>query len=217
MPTYTAKDRLDEAAVFLNDPNKTNYTYSVLMPFLKIALQEAEDIFIANGMPFVLKEVATPIQVAANVITLPLPSDFLLPIKIEERASGSTDNFIELTEKVWLPDETPTSELRYWTWDNGQVISFLGANTAREVSLFYYRSLTAINVPDDVVSINHIKQYLSGRSASLAAFVIGENTSRAQALDSLAGVALERAVNIATKRRQNKPVRRRPFGTARRS
>lgn len=217
MASYTAKDRLDEAALFMNDANRSHYKYSVMMPFLKIALQELEDIFIANGVSYVLRESPTPIVVAAGVTTLVVPSDFLLPIKMEERASGSAEQYAELIEKNWTPEEVPTDRLRYWTWDNGQVISFLGATTARDVNLYYYRALTATVVPDDVVAINHVKQYLSGRSASLAAFIIGENTTRAQALDDLAQVALGRALNIATKKNQGKPVRRKPFGTSRRA
>lgn len=216
MPSYTAKDRLDEAALFLNDPNRTQYTYSVLLPFLKIALQELEDIFIANGVSFVLKESAV-IPVLANALTLTLPSDFLLPIKLEERATGSSDTFKELLEKEFTPEDVPADELKYWTWDNGQIISFLGATTNRDVNLYYYRALAVVNVPDDAVSINHVKQYLSGRSASIAAFVIGENTTRAQVLDALAQTALDRALAIATKRNQGKPVRRKPYGTSRRA
>ena len=213
---YTAKDRLDEAALFLNDANRSQYKYSVLLPFLKIALQEAEDLFIANSVAFVMKESAV-ITVAAGATTLVLPADFLLPIKLEERASGSTELPSDMMEKTWTPDEIQQTSLRYWKWDDGQVITFLGATSARDVGLQYYRSLTAVNVPDDVVSINHIKQYLSARAASLASFVIGENTTRAQALDDLAQIAMRRAIGIATKRNQGRPVRRRPFGTSRRA
>jgi hypothetical protein len=213
---YTAKDRLDEAAVLLNDANKTLYNFNVLLPFLKIALQELEDTFVANSVKFILKRSAV-ISVAANAVTLVLPDDFLLPISLEERAVGETDdNFIDMTEQVWIPSELPIDTLRYWTWADGQVINLLGANTPREVRVKYYRVLSAINVPDDAITINHVKQFLSGRSASIAAFVIGENTTRAQSLDGFAQKSLDRALAIAAKKGQARPVRRKPYGTHRR-
>jgi len=216
MSSYTAKDRLDEAAIFLNDANQTMFTFSVLLPFLKIAMQELEDIFVANGVNYVLKKTTT-LNVGIGSVQIFPPTDFLTPILLMERPAGATiDQDTDMVEKSWSPSEKPTDSLRYWMWQNGETLSLLGATTSRDVTIKYFRSLSTMEVPEDSIAITHVKQYLSGRVASLAAFVIGENTTRAAALDDLAQSALNRALAISARRGQSRPVRRIPFGTNRR-
>lgn len=216
MPNYTAQDRLDESAVFLNDANKTMFTFDVLLPFLKITMQELEDVFVANSVNYSLKKSAV-IPIGIGVTVVPVPDDFLLPILLQERPMGGTDDqFVDMVEKSWSPSEKPIDALRYWVWQNGQELSLLGATTSREVCLKYYRSINPVSNMTDSIGVTHVKQYISGHVASLAAFVIGENVTRAQALDDLAQTALNRALSISARRGQSRPVRRIPFGTNRR-
>jgi hypothetical protein len=207
---YTAGNIMDSAALWLNDVNKTKFTYVVLTPFLKEAYQELEDIFVLNSIQYSFKRGA-PIAVAIGATTLTLPADFSLPISLQERASGATTQPFPMTEKEVIPVGLPPVEaLNIFSW-NGQIISFPAASTTREVFLDYWRTLPAIVDQATNIDISHVKTYLSGRTASMASFVIDENMERASALDGMAQVALGRALGIETKKKQNQPVRRRPF------
>jgi hypothetical protein len=207
----TAATVLTEAKGLLNDPSGYIYPDDKLIPLLQKAYGELQTKMMLNGLP-VLKEQTTPIVVNAGVVALAdgalLPTDLVYPIELAERASGSTELFVDMTETDWEPTAIPTNRLNYWNWREEE-IKFLGATVNREVRIRYMKGLTRITATTTPVTILNSTTFLGARCATIAAFVIGNNPARATALSDDAGSALSDLLAILVKRGQGLPVRRR--------
>jgi hypothetical protein len=207
----TAATVLTEAKGLLNDPSGYIYSDDKLIPLLQKAYGELQTKMMLNGLP-VLKETSTTTAVNAGTVALGdgsgLPTDFVYPIELGERLAGSTLLFEDMEETEWEPDELATDRLRYWNWREEE-IKFLGATVNREVRIRYMKGLTRITATTTPVTINNSTTFLGARCATIAAFVIGNNPTRAQALSADAGSALSDLLSILVKRQQGLPVRRR--------
>jgi hypothetical protein len=214
----TAGTVMDASAGHLNDINKSLYTYAVQIPYLRTALHELEEEFQLNEIPVVDTE-STVIGIDAGVSVLAfnstpaLPADLVEPIKLWESARG-TNLFVPMTPSRAYPIDLTgisTNELGLWVWENQQ-IKFIPANANNDVRIEYRRNLFA-NIVDENSSINIInaQTYLEYRNAALCARFIGEDVERSNELNGYAGQALDRALGISVKTRQNTAVRRRPF------
>lgn len=209
-----ASDVMDEARkVYLNDTAASLYTNTALIPHLSAAYDELQQELEENGASQ-LKEISTTISVTALAVTLTLPADFVAPIKLEERGVGETV-WTPMEELPWEPSTTQTSILRYWNYREDEV-KFLGATVAREVKLFYWKSLTAITAAGTTVSIINSKRFLALRTSATAATFIGQNPILGDRLGREADEALGKIVNRNIRKQQGMPVRRRPFGWRRR-
>lgn len=206
-----ASEPIEEAKGLLNDVSGHIYTDTRLIPLLQKAYRELQTKMMLNGLP-VLKEVSTSVNVLTGTVSLGdgtgLPTDFVYPIELEERAQGSAEFFQPMSETEWEPSQQQTSYLRVWNWREEE-IKFLGATTDREVKIKYMKGLTRITATTTPISINNAVTYLAARCAGIAAFVIGENPSRATELNADAGIALQELLTILVKRQQGLPVRRR--------
>lgn len=87
-----------------------------------------------------------------------------------------------------------------------------GASIDIEVQLkFIYQGVPyAANENSQIVAIG-ARTYLAYRTAAFCAMFIGENETRAQVLENAANQAMERAMNISNKGRQEIMTRHRPF------
>src|SRR3954463_16743375 len=90
--SLTAAEIMDEAALLLNDSNKVTFTYTVLAPWLKRAVNEYSDELAVNNIKL-LNKASVVIPTVAGTTTVPMPSDALLPIMLEERLAGSANSF----------------------------------------------------------------------------------------------------------------------------
>lgn len=69
--------------------------------------------------------------------SLILPKDLLMPIRLWERLSDTTDTFVDMYEAVdGLPSAWQNDRLVYWEW-RGDRINFLGATTERDIRIRY--------------------------------------------------------------------------------
>lgn len=226
--SLTAADVMDASASLMNDTAKTVYTYTAQMPYLNMALREMQEHFQLNNIP-VSNATSTGITVAIGVKeirpfdgvgsggTLTYPSDLVEIQGIYERLSGSTDPYIPLIKREFLPhaiDDLPTDSLQYWAWE-GQVIRFVGATTARQVKLDYIATVfpRVTNEAQQLGVINAFS-FLQYRTAALCTRYIGENPDRSSELNDTAILALDRLTGIESKARQNIITRRRPFMAA---
>lgn len=207
----TASTVLTEAKGLLNDPSGYIYSDDKLIPLLQKAYGELQTKMMLNGLP-VLKETSVAIDVVAGTVVLGdgsgLPTDFIYPIELGERADGSTELFEDMEETDWEVTEQATDRLRFWNWREEE-IKFLGATTAREVRIRYMKGLTRITAVSTPIAVNNATTFLAARCAAVAAFVIGSNPTRAEALQGDAGSALSDLLGILVKRQQGLPVRRR--------
>lgn len=221
--SYALSVVMNSSAALLNDPAKTDYTFAAQLPYLRIALLELQEQFELNNIP-VTNETSAGITVDAGVkvigfnTTPALPSDLIEIQQIWERLDGSSEPFIPMTRFEFLPhylEGEPVSELIYWSWIK-QELRFIGATTDREIKLDYISSLFSPNTADEttIITVINTQTFLTYRNAALCAEFIGENPSRAQALNVDAGMAMDRALGIPTKGKQSIAIRRRPFRAA---
>lgn len=178
--SFLASDVMDQSAVILNDVAKTNYTYAAMLPLLQKANQELEQQLIIYGASPV--RLASPaITVLANAVSLTLPVDFLLPLRLFERLNSS-EQWQPMEEKRWNPESyTPTTSLTYWAFYNN-LINFPGATVGREVLLEYQRRLLVISTSGSTEDFYLTLSFLAARTAELCARYIGMNTTVADGI-----------------------------------
>jgi len=215
-----AKTVLDGSAALLNDTALTVFTYAAQVPYLNIALQELMEELELNNVPVTNKR-SSSITILAGIEGIgggggkpDLPAGFVEPLELFERVSGSNYSFINMKRCDFLPvNQVPTAYLIYWTFNNG-VIEFIpgGATGDIEVQIDFMQSILP-PVADENGEIRYDKgtTFLKYRTAALCAEFIGENKTRADDLNAIAGSALQRSLGISTKGRQQFNTRRRPF------
>lgn len=222
---------MDKAASLMNDSAKTVYTYAAQMPYLNMALAELEEHFQLNNIP-VTNQTSVPITINVGTKFIrpfdgagsdpgsgdPVYPQNLVEIQgIYERLAGTTDPFIPLTKREFLPhpiDDLPTESLQYWIWED-QIIKTVGATTDREIKLDYIKTLfPEVTNQAAVLGVINAKSFLQYRTAALCTQFIGENATRAGELNNFAVLALDRVTGIGTKARQSTNTRRKPFMAA---
>lgn len=223
--SYTAGDVMDKAAALMNDAAKTSYTYAAQLPYLNMALDELQEAFQLNNIPLynaTTASIVVPVGTTSiNAVDGPgtgaapnLPTDIVEIQGLYERLNGSTDPFIPMAQREFLPhslDNLPTEALQYWVYE-GQRILFIGATTPRDVKMDYLKAIVTTDVTSaTIIGVVAAKTFLYYRTAGLTSRFIGENPSRADQLDSFAILAMDRVTGIGVKGKQSIQTRRRPF------
>jgi hypothetical protein len=216
------------ATVLMNDYAQTQYTNTVCLPALNLALDELQEIYEQNGLPITNETSAaiTILSSSANTKiitdigfdTVPaLPSDLIEIQQLWESPTG-LNQWTEMVKKEFIPnylkDGTQIAQFLIWAWEHGR-IKLITANQNNDLKIDYTASMfnTPILIKDVNVNLPFVgvKTYLEYKTGAICAMFIAENESRAQALDSLAGTALTRALGIPIKGMQSIVTRRRPF------
>ena len=212
----------------MNDFAQTQYTNDVCLPFLNLALDELQEVFELNSIPITNEHTPAVITIPAAIPgqinvqvgfnTSPaLPADL---IEIQEMWESWTglNQWQPMVKKEFIPhyleDGHSISQFLIWSWEHGQV-NLIAANMAIDLKLDYTSTMFATPILIGNIGMNlpftNIGTYLDYKTAALCAMFIAENPERAQALDSLAGTALQRALGIPVKGMQSIVTRRRPF------
>lgn len=215
--SFTAGSVMNGAGALLNDTPLNEFTYTIQIPYLNIALAELQEIYEENNVPLTNKRSAV-LTIPAGITeitfstTPALPSDLIEIQKLGERTSGTDDDFVQMIRCEFLPmTQIQTSQLIYWCWI-GEVIKFIGATNDNDVELNYLGTIFPVVTSfSDVLDDLKGQTYLTYKTAALCAMYIGENEERAQILNAQAEVALARNVNISVKGKQSIITRRRPF------
>lgn len=209
----TANDIVVEAQGLLNDTSGLVYTSARLLPIIQKSYRELQTKLAKYGIAIV-NEVSSIVQVDAGVLTIapagnpPLPTDFLYPITLFEKARGAAvDTYVEMNETRWEATELPTDTLRMWDFREEE-IKFVGATTNRDVLIRYRKGLTKVTATSTPIAIADSETFLSARTAAIAAVVIGENEERGSILSTDATIALDDVLSIHVRRMQTRPVRR---------
>jgi hypothetical protein len=216
----------------LNDPNQQIYTTAALLPYAQDAGDELQAVLELNGA-LVLEQISTiipfPISLnenQENLVSLGnggdgsisgggpktslIPSDMYEPQRLEERLTGTTDQFIPMIRRAWEPNIQPTDNLRYWSYRDEDIF-FVGCTNAIDIKIYYVKKLINISSSSSSINVNNAQQFMINRIAAMAARYIGENTTRADELDKEAGENLDWVVRIGVKSKQGARTRRRPF------
>ena len=209
MSFTTAKDILTTVqSTYMNDPAATIYTDAKLLPLLKTAYGFLETSLEKNGIQCKNK-VTEPVVIPVGIKNFPIPDDFMWPISMDERLKDSTDLFMPMVNRRWVPSIQTTDKLIYWIW-NFEVIEFLGANTDREVRLYYQKSFPAIQSINSFI-LSKAEQYLSAKVAALAHLYLSQTPTLAQPANEAAENNLDEILTIFIKKTQSMPVRRKPY------
>ena len=211
----TAASAFSSARTLLNDTNQQIWTDAVLLPYLKEAYHDLLLMLWLNGIP-VLREKSASINVTAGILTLTLPSDHVEPIWLKERAQGSSEDWIPMTETEFEPDRNQENTLKYWAWRE-EAINFVGATTNRSVLLRYWKSLTDPVDGTSALGFIFSEFFLGPQTAGYAAGSVGNTTLAAELLFikdkniGIAGTRLDMIIKSNIKGQQNLPARRIPY------
>lgn len=206
----------------MNDTARRTYTYAAMLPYFNIALAEMQEELELNEIG-VSEETSSSVEVdvgetaiVASSTTQPTyPTDLVEIQQLWERLQGSTDPYIPMFKRDYLPhylNDLPVSELVYWAWIS-QEIRFIGATTDRDVKIDYIKQYFATSVTTTTTTINvmNSRSFLFFKTASLCSRFIGENPTRADALLMEAEAAKARLIGISVKGKQDIQTRRKPF------
>lgn len=209
---------LAKASTLLNDTARTVYTYTAVLPYLQIAMQELQEHFELNSIPATQLSSAT-IPVNAGVIILNynvipgLPSDMIEPNQLWERERG-VDPFVPMGRRDYIPhnfEGVPTGKFSFYVWE-GNAVKFLPANRDNDIKIDYIKDLfTPLVDETSLINCINASTFLEYRTAALCAEFIERNIASSNSLNVYAVMALDRATGIGVKGKQTILTRRRPF------
>jgi hypothetical protein len=210
-------------ASLMNDTKRRYYTDAAILPYFNTVLDELQEIYQENDIP-VIEETSGIITVPAGIFSISLTTVPALPIDLIEikrlwESDTGQNKWTPLTRREFLPhymEGTAISKFSVWSGDDDQ-INLLPSNQINDLKIDYIKRI--FNTP---IVINQMSTdlgskltkavtYLSRRTAALCAMFIGENETRAAALNELAEPALRRALQIPIKGKQSIITLRRPF------
>ena len=211
----------------LNDAAGNLFTDAVLLPYVSSGYRKAQRAlaniqsgsFLTDNVLLVVPAVAqvdASAQVSITDATAPpnqLPPDLLVPVKLWERANGSSDDFAEMTDLTdhdGLPSEQQGLTLNYWEW-RADGLYFLGATRDTQIRLRYQKSYPDLSDATSPVLIRHSQEALAYAAAALAGAARG--APQAERWDAAAADAIEDLIVRATQREQQTGRRRRPFSS----
>lgn len=181
LTTVTGKVR-----ALLNDLDVQEYQDSVLLPYVGMAQSQLDSFLRAKGIEKYRLEATVTVPAGVTLLTLtstpPLPADFVQPVVLHERASGSTKatdwrGMVQVRED--LPNEEAREILGYWSWQGGG-IRFVGATTAREVQIDYLNVPPEVALPTDVLPMIDSAEAIAALTASLVCGAKGADAAEAK-------------------------------------
>jgi hypothetical protein len=220
MPVLLASEVMDLSAAALNDVDKTTYDYDTQLPYLKLALQELQELFQLNSLP-VTEMTSAEITIRAGVTklqfdaagTVRLPDNLIEILKIYETTEGG-NAWSPMSRRNFIPQALAgvrTAGLQYWAW-NGSELKFLPASGNVTILIEYIGSLFPKFVRSDtILPVQNSIGYLAYKTAELVSDMIEHNDARAQSNGGRAMMSLDRIQGITIKNKQSIMVRRRPF------
>jgi hypothetical protein len=211
----------------LNDAAGNLFTDSVLLPYANSAYRKVQralanvqsGTFLTDNALLVVSavtQVDASAQVSITDATAPpnqLPTDLLVPVKVWERANGSTNDFVEMTDLTGhdgLPSEPQGQTLRYWEW-RADGLYFLGAMQDTQIRLRYQKSYPDFSDATSPVLIRNAQEAIAYAAAAMAGAARG--APQAERWDVAAADAIEDLIARATQREQQTGRRRRPFSS----
>jgi hypothetical protein len=189
----------------LNDAAGNLFTDAVLLPYANSAYRKVQralanvqsGTFLTDNVLLVVSAVAqvdASAQVSITDATAPpnqLPTDLLVPVKVWERASGTSNDFVEmidLTDHDGLPSEPQGQTLRYWEW-RADGLYFLGATQDTQIRLRYQKSYPDLTDATSPVLIRNAQEAIAYAAAAMAGAARG--APQAERWDVAAADALE--------------------------
>lgn len=203
----------------LLDADAAVFKDSIMLPLVELAQRRVHMALAVTGGSTgqFLTAAATDIPITAvTQLTLdwtsstPLPDDFIVPLKLWEKPTGSTDdNYTEMTKVERQAQRSQDDRLIEWWWENAQ-IQFIGATTARTIRLEYMKLVPAVTDLSATLPIPAEADCLVFFTAYLAALGRG-SLEQANAVKVEADFALAVLSNLNQKSAQESATRRLPY------
>jgi hypothetical protein len=211
----------------LNDAQGNLFTDAVLLPYANSAYRKLQRALgNAGGGGFIqddtllvvsaVEEVDASLQVSITDATADpnqLPTDLLLPLKLWERADGSSDDFaemVDLTQHGGLPSRPQDTTLSVWEW-RADGIYFLGATQDVQIRLRYLKAYPDLTDASSPVLVRNAQEAIAYATAALAGWARG--SPLAEKWDGAAADAIEDLIAAAVRREQQSSRRRKPFSS----
>jgi hypothetical protein len=211
----------------LNDAAGNLFTDAVLLPYVNSGYRKVQralanvqsGTFLSDNVLLVVAavtQVDASAQVSITDATAPpnqLPPDLLVPEKLWERANGSSDDFMEMTDLTGhdgLPSEPQSQMLRYWEW-RADGLYFLGATQDTQIRLRYQKSFPDLTDATSPVLVRQAQEAIAYCAAAMAGAARGSPLAENYA--SAGTDALEDLISRAVQRDQQTGRRRRPFSS----
>src|SRR4030095_5786278 len=220
--SYAASEVMDMAASLLNDTAKSTYTYAAQLPYLKIAANELKLEFQLNNIPVTnVSSQIIPMDIGMIQINPPdgappnYPGDLVEIQQVWERAQNSTDPWIEVFHREFLPhflDDIPVNIFGYYVWQENRIkFCPAGCTSAREIKIDFINDPFRILDENTAIQIINGKNFLGYRTAALCATFVQQNDERKEACGQGAQMAMDQVLGLGVKGRQDISTRRRPF------
>jgi hypothetical protein len=216
-PDVTAGTIMDGSRALLNDQEAQIYTDVNLLSYLKTAFRELREYLEESNIPVTNKvDSVLSIDAGTTVVsftsTPPLPDD-LVEIQRVWYRTVDTDPWYPLTRREFVPPQLEGIEytgFTFWAWVNNE-LHLLPSSSDLDIKLEYIQQVSEPTDENSNIGIINGQSFLEARCAALAARYMMENPERAQDLDAVSQMALDRTINIENKAKQSIFVRRRPF------
>jgi hypothetical protein len=211
----------------LNDAAGNLFTDALLLPYVNSGYRKVQralanvqsGTFLTDNVLLVapaVTQVDASAQVSITDATAPpnqLPPDLLVPAKLWERANGSSDDFMEMTDLTGhdgLPSEPQSQTLCFWEW-RADGLYFLGATRDTQIRLRYQKSYPDLTDASSPVLVRQAQEAIAYCAAAMAGAARG--APLADRWDAAAADALEDLIARAVQREQQTVRRRRPFSS----
>lgn len=161
-----------------------------------------------------LAQADASVQVAITDSTAPpnqLPNDLLVPMKIWERAGGSSDDFVEMfdmSQKGGLPSRPQGQTLSLWEW-RADGLYFLGALQDVQIRLRYQAAFPDLVDGSSPILIRNAQDCIAFAAALSAGGARG--SVQAEKMQESFDDALEDVIGENVKQMQHSTRRRKPF------
>jgi hypothetical protein len=209
----------------LNDAAGNLFTDGLLMPYVNSAYRKVQRALAAAGQEtFLVDDILLTVpaiaqidasqQVVVNDATAPpnqLPTDLLAPLEVWERAAGSQNDFVQMTDltgRGGLPSLQQGAALRFWEWrEDG--LWFLGATQDTQIRVRYQKSFPDFSDGTSIVLIRNAQEAIAYTGAAMAALARG--SPLADKWSEAGADALEDLITTTVRRDQRAARRRQPF------
>src|SRR5260370_9579901 len=188
------------------------FTDAVLLPYVNAGYRKVQralaniqsGTFLTDNALLVVAavtQVDASAQVSITDATAPpnqLPTDLLVPTKVWERANGSTNDFVEMTDLTdhdGLPSEPQGQTLRYWEC-RADGLYLLGATQDTQIRLRYQKSYPDCSDATSPVLIRNAQEAIAYAAAAMAGAARG--APQAEPWDVAAAAAIETLLVPAT-------------------
>ena len=139
-----------------------------------------------------------------------IPADLIIPIRLWEKFSGTTNPFSQITPAIdGLPgDLLQVQQFRVWDW-RGDTIYLPGATTVNDIRMRYVGYSPELTGPDSIIPFRRSAMAIAFMTAW--AFTNPRNPQQAATLYTMAKSEIDQIVTSTVRRKQRRGIQKRAY------